>query len=447
MSVNLRRTGMCLAVFLLAASLLKGMGWTDLAPRLRRSSSMVTDTLNHRVILFGGTNQSLSSEWFNDVWEMPLDGARAYAWHQLSPSGTPPGGRAMAAVAYDPVLQRMLVFGGQNPTAQYGDIWSLSLTAGAESWQQLSPSGTTPPVRLGAFAAYDPARNAFVIFGGLGAEWYNDLWLLNLDSVVWHHLTPSGNVPGQRFDAASFYHAPTGRMCIFGGRGIGVTYNDLWALDLTPGGEHWTQLTVGGSVPSGRYEFAYGYDQLGERLFIFAGWDPDEGGFMDEAYVLSRPGPVWTHLEPSGVIPLARRNSTGAYDPCGHRFIVFGGDLGGDYYLGGTCYLDVGDALAVSSWRTNLPVTAPTLNVLAVSTGTVRIDYTMALGERIELDVLNVSGQTVKVLLSGTAKSSGGSLLWDWRDNRGRELGQGLYFCRLQSGMSQVTDKLVMLGR
>jgi len=444
MSVNLRRLGMCLAVLLLTASLLQGMGWTDLTPRLRRSASMVTDTLNHRVILFGGTNQSLSNEWFNDVWEMPLDGARACAWHQLSPSGTPPGGRGSAGVAYDPVHQRMLIFGGQNPTAQYGDIWSLSLTAGAESWQQLAPSGTTPPVRLGAFAAYDPARNAFVIFGGLGAEWYHDLWLLNLDSVVWHHLTPSGNVPGQRFNAASFYHAPTGRMCIFGGRGIGVTYNDLWALDLTPGNERWAQLSPGGTVPSGRYEFAYGYDQIGERLFIFAGWDPDGGGLVDETYVLSRPGPVWTRLEPSGVIPLARRNSTGAYDPYGGNFIVFGGDLGGDYYLGGTCCLDVGTGATIE-WRLRPPLSAPALTLSSLGSGSTRIDYSAPLDKRIRIDVLDVAGRVVKGLLDETAQSSTGSLLWDGRDESGRVTSSGSYFCRLRCGLTEVTRKFSKL--
>jgi len=199
-------------------------------------------------------------------------------------------------------------------------------------------------------------------------------------------------------------------------------------------------------VPSRRGEFAYGYDEVGQRLFVFSGWDSD-GGLYDDSYVLGRPGPTWARLQPSGDVPIARRNSAGVYDPDGGGLMVFGGDLGEDYYLGGTCYLDVGDSLAVSSWSTNLPVTGPTLNVFAIGTGTVRIDYTMARGERVELDVVSVSGQRVKTLLSGIAKSSGGSLLWDGRDNRGRKLGQGLYFSRLRSGASQVTGKLVLLGR
>jgi hypothetical protein len=406
---------------------------------------MITDTLNHRVILFGGTNDRLSSEWFNDVWEMPLVGPQAFAyeWRQLHPTGTPPGGRAMAAAAYDAVHERMIVFGGQNSSGQYGDIWSLSLTAGSESWQQLTPSGTTPPARLAAFAAYAPARNAFVIFGGLGADWYNDLWLLNLDSMVWHQLTPSGSVPGQRFDAASFFQVSTGRMLIFGGRGLGVTYNDLWALDLTPGSEHWTQLTAGGSVPSGRYEFAYGYDPIRERLFTFSGWDPDNGWF-DDSYELDLAGPSWTLLSPTGDIPIERRNSTGAYDPYRGNFIVFGGDLGGDYYLGGTCFLDVGVGNTYE-WDTRPSVSAPTLTLNSLVSGAVSIRYTAPLGEQVEVSVLDVTGRVVKALFKGTVRSSEAELSWDRRDGLGRSVGAGTYFCRLTSGETEVTRKFSVL--
>jgi len=341
MRVNSRRLLVGAVALVLTLPFARADKWTDFTPRLRRSTSMIADTLNHRVILFGGTNQSLSSEWFNDVWEMPLDGPRTYAWHQLNPAGAAPAGRGMAPVAYDPVHQQMFVFGGQNPSGQYGDVWSLGLVSGSEVWQQLAPSGTPPPVRLGAFVVYAPSRNALVVFGGLGSAWYNDLWLLNLDSLVWHQLTPSGSVPGARFCGASFFHAPTGRMLIFGGMGVGTTHNDLWALDLTPGNERWSQLNPGGAVPSRRGEFAYGYDEVGQRLFVFSGWDSD-GGLYDDSYVLTVSNLVWTMLQPSGYIPIARRNSTGVYDHYGSNLVVFGGDLGGDHYLDGTSLLEVG---------------------------------------------------------------------------------------------------------
>ena len=82
--------------------LLGAAGWTNVAavewhslyPCSRRSSTAIVDTLNHRLILFGGTSANFDDGWYNDVWQLPLGDEQLYRWLPLTASGTPPAGRA-----------------------------------------------------------------------------------------------------------------------------------------------------------------------------------------------------------------------------------------------------------------------------------------------------------------------------------------------------------------
>jgi hypothetical protein len=79
------------------------------------------------------------------------------------------------------VLDRMVVFGGHGwgGTGFYylNDVWALSL-AGSPVWGKLTPNGTPPNARNGHSAIYDPVRDRMAVFGGGGAAGYNDLWTL-----------------------------------------------------------------------------------------------------------------------------------------------------------------------------------------------------------------------------------------------------------------------------
>ena len=134
-------------------------------------------------------------------------------------TGTPPSARYCHSAIYDPVRDRMVVFGGltgtvlpqrrlgavagghagvdaadahghaaeravrpqrdlrpgarphggvrgqlDGPTLR-NDVWALSL-AGTPAWTQLTPTGTPPSARYGHSAIYDPVRDRMVVFGG-----------------------------------------------------------------------------------------------------------------------------------------------------------------------------------------------------------------------------------------------------------------------------------------
>jgi hypothetical protein len=406
---------------------------------------MITDTLNHRIVLFGGTNDRLSGGWFNDLWEIQLDTMTGYYWRVINAHGTAPSGRCDHAAVYDPLHQRMIIFGGSISSGYLNDIQVLSLAAGDESWQNVNPTGPPPPVRSCAFAIYHPGRNSFVLFGGAGVYvWYNDVWELKLDSMVWHEIAVLGTKPAPRYYGGCFLDQANNRMVVFGGGGPGTSYNDLWALDLDPGSEQWTELHAGGSPPAPRHCFAHAYDAQNNKLFVFAGWDATSGQWYNNLYSLDVTALTWNQVYPSGEIPIERRNTCGAYDPFNRDFIVFGGDLGADYYLGGTDYIQVG-ASGISEWQQPAIEVMPSLSISSEHAGPVIIRYAVPRPGHIDIRIIDATGRIVRNLFAGGAASPSGHLTWDRRDEQGQTVVSGSYYCLLQMDQTGITRKVVIL--
>src|SRR5215472_12532896 len=120
--------------------------WTKVTPAVsppaRQGHQLVYDSANKRVILFGGFDAT-SGTYFNDLW---IYSVSANTWSMVLPAVSPPG-RRMAAMVYDPVQQRTVLFGGQGPEA-LADVWVLQLKqsaagSSAPALTSLSPSTVT----------------------------------------------------------------------------------------------------------------------------------------------------------------------------------------------------------------------------------------------------------------------------------------------------------------
>ncbi len=301
------------------------------SPAARTGPMLILDTLNRRIVLFGGG--AGTGNYFNDVWEIRLDGNRE--WHRIEPAGTPPSPRFEASMIYDPVKQRMVVAAGSDGGTYFNDVWTLNLVSGAERWQEQTPTGTPPAPRSHACEAYCPPRRSLVLYGGQrGSYIYDDAWELQLDSMVWHELSPSGPGPGPRSLSVGAYDRVSSSMVLFGGYDGDKFWNDVWALTLTPGQEAWAQCQNSGETPSARGAPASGYDARTRRLFVCCGWDYP--AMYDDLYSLNLGTGTWSQLFPADTMPSVRRGPAGVYDPYGHNLVVFGGD---DYGIfRGDCY-------------------------------------------------------------------------------------------------------------
>jgi hypothetical protein len=208
------------------------------APAARYGHSAVWDAAGSRMLVFGGYTGSLR----NDVWALTNTGG-GWAWSQLSPSGTAPTARYSHSAVWDAAGSRMLVFGGYSSSSN-NDVWALTNTGGAWAWSQLSPGGTAPTARYHHTAVWDPVGNRMLVFGGYSGSYYNDVWALTNTggAWAWSQLSPGGTAPAARYNHSAVWDPAGNRMLVFGG----YSYrNDVWALTNTGGAWAWSQPLIG----------------------------------------------------------------------------------------------------------------------------------------------------------------------------------------------------------
>lgn len=148
--------------------------WTQFAPSggpgPRAFQTMVYDPTSNELILFSGLNQNGTA--LNDVWVLTNANGTAGtpAWNQLSPVGGPPTARGFSSATYDPVSNRMTIFGGGNSSSELGDAWVLTNangSGGTPAWTQIAQSSVDYPAPRDAHTAvYDGSRNVMIVFGG-----------------------------------------------------------------------------------------------------------------------------------------------------------------------------------------------------------------------------------------------------------------------------------------
>ncbi len=186
---------------------------------------MVYDPPSGRILMWGGAGGE--GVFFNDLWAFD---ATTNTWTELIPTGALPAGRSQAAMAYDPVTRRMILFGGWADESAFGDTWAYDPVANA--WTELQPGGTLPSPRYAHELVCDPSRGLLVMFGGGDfSRDYNDTWTYDPAANIWTRLSAlHGAAPSRRGAHAMVYDPSGGRLIVFGGdssaHGI---LNDTWA--------------------------------------------------------------------------------------------------------------------------------------------------------------------------------------------------------------------------
>lgn len=320
-----------------ALSLAGGTAWTtpilaDPMPQGRWGHTAIHDVANDRMVVFGGMITKIWATrqvYMNDVWVSPL--GTPGDWTQLSTTGSPGPPRAYHTAVYDPVRRRMLAIQGVDSTTFFSDVRALSLT-GPPVWSLITPTGGPPAARCWASAVYDPVRDRVLVFGGYSGTYRNDLWALNLSgtpSWTWLNLS---NPPHARVNHTAMYDPVRDRMLVFGGyyySGGGYYLNDVWQLSLS-GTPTWTMLTPLGTPPPARYAHTAAYDPYRDRMIVYGGSSAAAGWSLlwDDLWALSLgTGPTWTELAPDDP-PLPHGLHAALYDPVRDRMTVFGGQGG-----------------------------------------------------------------------------------------------------------------------
>lgn len=76
---------------------------------------------------------------------------------------------------------------------------------------------------------------------------------------------------------------------------------------------------------------------------------------------------------------------------------------------------------------------------------TTNISYDLPVASRVTLEILNVLGQKVKLLVNDFREAGSHSVIWDGRDEYGLTTASGIYFYRITAGENQAVKKMMML--
>ncbi len=176
-------------------------------PAGRTGTSVVYDSLRHRVVLFGGLQDSPGTHMnhsVNDTWVLDMF---TRTWTQVATDTTQarPGTRFRPAHDLDPLRDRWIITCGADTVSLvardtvrfWNDTWAFDLNT--LTWSQLAT--TNPPVPRYDITGYViPDQDRFVFFGGAIQEQYDvsEWWSLDLATNQWTLETPSGVVPHER---------------------------------------------------------------------------------------------------------------------------------------------------------------------------------------------------------------------------------------------------------
>lgn len=205
-----------------------GVRWrserTMISPPSRLSFSMVsTGTVT---VMLGGEPPAADRSQFFWRW----DGEE---WLELDTAGMPPP-RSEAMVAYDATDGAIVVFGGRDPLTSeaFDDTWIYQNNI----WSMLPGDQPHPPARFGGAVAYQPLADKVIVFGGReqtgnGTDYFDDLWVFDAGRRQWSPLV-SNNTPRQ-YEYMSMTWDAGEAVLLAHGREHESDFSDTWKLTVT----------------------------------------------------------------------------------------------------------------------------------------------------------------------------------------------------------------------
>ena len=331
-------------------------------PTERYGAAMAYDEVNGRLILFGGAEWN-AGVFYDDTWAYNYS---SNEWVELSSAVRPPP-RFNPGVAYIPDQEAILIFGGYKPPERHlNDTWLFDVKT--DTWRELEPLSSPAP-RSSVGMAYDAKNRKVILFGGSSNSEYphSDTWAYDFESNTWTEMHPA-TPPKPQYGVGMVYDSLKERILLLeghwvardeGGRVRDGYDGSLYAYDYAA--DTWT--TIECSTPRGRYWYSTAYDTDLSRMIVFGGirWMGGYGNMYDETWVYDSETNAWSKSGGRG--PEKRYISAMAYDRGNGVTVLFGGaEVTGDAPGGGDLrkyYSDTWALNATLGWSELIESAAP----------------------------------------------------------------------------------------
>ncbi|KAK6911566.1 Kelch repeat type 1 [Dillenia turbinata] len=292
-------------------------------PRYEHGAAVVED----KMYIFGGNH---NGRYLSDLQVLDL---RTWAWSKVELKPGPSSLESPSSVQMTPCAGHSLIPWENKLLTIAGHTKDPSETVQVKvfdlqtsSWSNLRTYGKPPVSRGGQSVTL--VGTSLVIFGGEDAKrsLLNDLHILDLETMTWDEIDTVGVPPSPRSDHAAAVHAER-YLLIFGGGSHATCFNDLHVLDLQS--MEWSRPTQQGEIPAARAGHAG--VTVGENWFIVGGGNNKSG--VSETVVLNMSTLVWSVVTTvQGRVPLASEGLSlvvGSYN--GEDILVSFGGYNGRY--------------------------------------------------------------------------------------------------------------------
>jgi hypothetical protein len=155
-------------------------------------SGGIADTKRNRLLMWGGGHNNY---WGNEVYALDLNSLTMVRLNRPSPAtnvsscpetyadGAPSSRHTYGGLAYIAHADRMFAYGGSKSICGYFSTGTWTLNLATMQWQQMNPSGTLPNGGPGQLADYDPnTKDVFL------HDYVSGLYAYNFDSNKWSQL-------------------------------------------------------------------------------------------------------------------------------------------------------------------------------------------------------------------------------------------------------------------
>ncbi|KAK1294086.1 Acyl-CoA-binding domain-containing protein 4 [Acorus calamus] len=256
--------------------------------------------LQEKMYIYGGNH---NGRYLSDLQVLDL---KSLTWSKVATKASAGTFDPSSAVSLAPCAGHSLISWGDKLIMIAGHTKDPSETVAVKefdpytcTWSSLRAYGKAPVSRGGQSVTL--VGTSLVMFGGEDAtrSLLNDLHILDLETMTWDEIDTVGVPPSPRSAHAAAVHAER-YLLIFGGGSHATCFNDLHVLDMQS--MEWSRPTQQGEMPSPRAGHAG--VTIGENWFIAGGGNNKSG--VSETVVLNMSTLVWSVVTGvQGRVPLA----------------------------------------------------------------------------------------------------------------------------------------------
>ncbi|KAH7049047.1 hypothetical protein BKA57DRAFT_393616, partial [Linnemannia elongata] len=275
--------------------------------------AQTVNLVGESVYVFGGCD---TKNCFNTLYIFDAD---TMHWSQPKTFGSiPPPCRAHSSTLVD--NKRLYVFGGGDGPHYFNEVYMLDTDT--LTWTNPQTTGERP-CRRRAHTTCVYNNCIYVFGGGDGVQALNDTYKLDLADMRWSEVKTTGQIP-----IARGYHTSNlikSQFIVYGGSDGHECFSDVHVLDLDT--REWVKIDINRALP----RLSHTATQIGSYLFVVGGHDGSR--YSCDVVMLNLVTWSWETRKVYGIPPAGRGyHASLLYDS---RLFMFGG------YDGGTVFDDV----------------------------------------------------------------------------------------------------------